>query len=55
MKKEKITFIQEKKLEKKAQENHELMQNKYSENPIKAKFKAFVKTKKEISIKDLFY
>ena len=53
MEKNKTELIAQIKLKKKAEENLDTM-NKYQTNPIKAKFKAFQKTKKEIDIKDLF-
>lgn len=53
MEKNKIEILKEYKLQKKAKENFDTM-NKHQTNPIKAKFKAFQKTKKEIDIKDLF-
>ena len=49
----KIKSIRELELEKTAKKNFDEI-NKYHSNPIKAKFKAFQKTKKEINIKDLF-
>lgn len=52
MEQSKIKFLKEKQMEKKAQENFEEL-NFYAENPIKAKFLAFQKTKKEINPKDL--
>ena len=48
-----VSFKREIELEKKAKKNFDDI-NKYQSNPIKAKFKAFQKTKKEIDIKDLF-
>ena len=53
MKENKVKLIKEIELKKKAEKNFEDM-NKYQTNPIKAKFKAFQKTKTEIEIKDLF-
>ncbi len=53
MKENKVKSLKEAKLQKIAQNNFEAM-TKYGTNPIKAKFKAFQKTKKEIDIKDLF-
>ena len=50
----KITFLKEKNISKKAQENHMFLTTKYAQNPIKAKFIAFQKTKQEIKPKDLF-
>jgi len=53
--KEKITFLKEKELQKKANENYKhFAQNNSVQNPIKAKFKAFQKTKKNIDLNDLF-
>ncbi|MBQ2983904.1 MAG: hypothetical protein IJD57_03825 [Candidatus Gastranaerophilales bacterium] len=51
MKKEKITFLKEKKVSKLAKTNFE---NTYAQNPIQAKFLAFKETKKSIDVKDLF-
>ncbi len=48
----KIVYIKEKEISKKAQENFDAI-NAYVQNPIKAKFLAFQKTKKE-ALKDLF-
>lgn len=53
MKKDKISYLKEKEIKKAAQKNFEFAQNLYSENPIKAKFLAFLKTKKETKDKDL--
>jgi len=53
MEESKIKSIKENELKKKAKENFDIF-NKNQTNPIKAKFKAFQKTKKEINIKDLF-
>jgi len=53
MKENKVKFIKEKELEKKAVKNFEEI-SKYQNNPIKAKFSAFKKTKKEITLKDIF-
>ena len=53
MKESKVKFFKEKELEKKAKKNFDAL-NKHQTNPIKAKFKAFQKTKKEIDVKDLF-
>ena len=54
MKKETFKLLKEKQLENIAQKNAEFLENKFAQNPIKAKFVAFQKTKKEITIKDLF-
>lgn len=54
MQKEKVTFLKEQELKKKANENAQFLESKFAQNPIKAKFLAFQKTKSEISIKDLF-
>jgi len=55
MKDQKITHFKEKHLKQQAQKDFEnLSTEKYTQNPIKAKFCAFQKTKKEIDIKDLF-
>lgn len=53
--KDNIRNIKEKQLEKKAQKVYEnFCENSSMDNPIKAKFLAFQKTKKEINLKDLF-
>ena len=55
MEKEKLTFLKEKELQKKAKENYKrFLENTNAQFPIKAKFFAFQKTKKEIDLKDLF-
>lgn len=54
MEKETIKLLKEKQLEKSAQKNADFLESKFAQNPIKAKFVAFQKTKKEITIKDLF-
>ena len=55
MKQEKIKNIKEKQLQKKAEANYrDIIQEGYVQNPIKAKFLAFQKTKKDINLKDLF-
>lgn len=51
MKKDKVTFLKEKKISKLAKENFE---KAYAQNPIQAKFLAFKETKKSIDEKDLF-
>lgn len=53
MKKNKVTFLKEAQVKKSAQKNAEFLENQYAQNPIKAKFLAFQKTKKEINPKDL--
>ena len=53
MKEDRIKSFKEKELEKSAKRNFDAI-NKHQTNPIKAKSKAFQKTKKEIDIKDLF-
>ena len=53
MREHKIKSFKEYKLEKSAKKNFDTALQ-YQTNPIKAKFKAFQKTKKEIDIKDLF-
>ena len=53
MEKDKVRYLKEKEIEKKAQKNYDFLENKYSQNPIKSKFLAFQKTKKDINIKDL--
>ena len=50
----KVRYLKEKEIEKKAQKNYDFLESKYSQNPIKAKFLAFQKTKKDINLKDLF-
>ena len=54
MEKDKITFLNEKILKAKAQKDAEFLESKFAQNPIKAKFLAFQKLKREITIKDLF-
>ena len=51
MKKDNIKTLRETELEKHAKENFDNL-SKYQTNPIKAKFEAFKKTKKEIELKD---
>lgn len=54
MEKDKISFIKEKELTKKSDKlTEQFIKNGYSENPIKAKFLAFKKTKKDINIQDI--
>ena len=54
MEKHTIKFLKEKELQKKAIKNAEFLEKQFAQNPIKAKFCAFAKTKKDITIKDLF-
>ncbi|MBQ8848124.1 MAG: hypothetical protein IJ003_04190 [Candidatus Gastranaerophilales bacterium] len=54
MEKDKVRYLKEKQMEKKAQKNYDFLESKYAQNPIKAKFLAFQKTKKDINPKDLF-
>ena len=54
MEKDKVTFLKEKELKKRAQEDAEFLENKFAQNPINAKFLSFQKLKREISLKDLF-
>jgi len=53
MRENKVKYLKEAELQKKAKKNFDSL-NKYQTDPIRAKFKAFQKTKKEIDIKDLF-
>ncbi len=53
MEKDKIRYLKEKEIEKKAQKNALIFENIAVQNPIKAKFLAFQKTKKDINPKDL--
>jgi len=53
MKESKVKTLKEFELQKHAKKNFDCI-NKHQTNPIKAKFEAFKKTKKEIEIKDLF-
>ena len=50
----KIASIKEKIISKKAKQNFDFVESKYAQNPIKSRFLAFQKTKKEIDVKDLF-
>ena len=52
MKEDKVKYLKEKELEKKAKMNFD-REMKYQSNPISAKIKAFKKTKKEIQPKDI--
>ena len=53
--KDNVRNIKEKQMEKKAQKAYnKFCENSSMDNPIKAKFLAFQKTKKDINIKDLF-
>lgn len=55
MREKKVTFLKEKELQKKAIENYNrFLENSNAQNPIKAKFLAFQKTKKELDSKDFF-
>lgn len=56
MKKDKITYLKAKQIQKKANENLEFFENQYAQNPIAAKLLAFKKTKEETknSIENLF-
>ena len=56
MEKDKITFLKEKELKKKANANAnaKFLESAFAQNPIKAKFNTFQKLKRDISIKDLF-
>ena len=54
MEKDKITFLKEEKIRKKAEENARFLENKFSQNPINAKLLSFQKLKKDITLKDLF-
>ncbi len=56
MKKDKITYLKAKQIQKKANENLEFFENRYVQNPIAAKLLAFKKTKEETknSIENLF-
>lgn len=53
MENNKVTFLKEKQIKETAQKNFEFIENAYVENPIKAKFLAFQKTKRNITFKDL--
>ncbi len=53
MRENKVKSIKEAEIAKKAKKNFDAV-SKYQTDPIRAKFKAFQKTKKEIDIKDLF-
>lgn len=54
MEKDKITYLKEKELKKKAQKDAEFLESKFAQNPIKAKLLTFQNLKREITIKDLF-
>ncbi|MBQ4646043.1 MAG: hypothetical protein IJB79_01710 [Candidatus Gastranaerophilales bacterium] len=54
MKKDKITFLKEQELKKRAKKDAEFLENKFAQNPIQAKLLSFQKLKREISLKDLF-
>ena len=53
MNKDKIKYLKDKKVEKTADANYQAVNNSM-QNPIKSKFIAFKKTKKELDLKDLF-
>jgi len=57
MENNKVTFLKEKQIEQQALKNLEVVENNFEnacvENPIKAKFLAFQKTKRNITYKDL--
>ncbi len=54
-KQRKIVYLKEKSLEKKSAQNCEkFLENQNFQNPIKAMFRAFSETKKDITEKDLF-
>ena len=50
----KITFLDEKKIQKTARDNAIFLENLFTQNPISAKLKVFKDTKKTIKIEDLF-
>ncbi len=52
MDKNKISYLKEIEIQKNAKKNFEFAQNLYAQDPIKAKFLAFLKTKKETKEKD---
>ncbi len=54
MEKDKTTFLKEKKLKERSKKQAEFLENAFAQNPIKAKFLAFQKTKRDITIEDLF-
>ena len=54
MERNKVTFLKERNFQERAQKHAEFLENQFAQNPIKAKFNAFKKLKKEITIKDLF-
>ena len=54
MGKDKITFLKEQELKRKARKNAEFLEKSFAQNPIKAKFLSFQELKRDISIKDLF-
>ena len=54
MERDNVKFLKEKQIRKQAQETAEFLENKFAQNPIKAKFNAFHNVKKTITIEDLF-
>lgn len=54
MERDKVKFLKEKQIQKQAQETAEFLENKFAQNPIKAKFNAFRNVKRTITLKDLF-
>ena len=55
MENDKITFLKEKNLTKQADKIYnDFINSDYAQNPIKAKFLAFKKVKKQIDTKELF-
>ena len=51
----KISYFKEKQIEKQAQKEFDkLYSNTYAQNPIKEKFLAFQKAKKDIDVKDFY-
>ncbi len=55
MKRAKITFLDEKKIAKKAKKIYQdFKESQFSDNPINPKLAAFQKAKKDIKIDDLF-
>ena len=54
MRNNKVTFLKEKSIKKRAEKNFDdMLKSGYAQNPIAAKLIAFQKTKKEINPKDL--
>jgi hypothetical protein len=54
MEKNKIIFLKEQELKKKAQKDAEFLESKFAQNPINAQLMSFQKLKRQISLKDLF-